>query len=62
MQSEELKAAIEAATTDRDGKKILPCDEAFRLADELQVDLMDIGRICNRIDVKIARCQLGCFK
>jgi len=43
-----------------DGK--LPCAVAFKIARELKVPLKDIGQAANEMKVKIAACQLGCFK
>ncbi|MFQ6036458.1 MAG: hypothetical protein ACE5NM_11535 [Sedimentisphaerales bacterium] len=43
------------------GRKKLTCAEAFELARQFQTEIIDIGRICNRHNVKICKCQLGCF-
>jgi hypothetical protein len=43
-------------------KKRLTCAEAFELAKEYDVKIIEIGRICNQRNVKICKCQLGCFK
>jgi len=45
-----------------DGKKKLACAEAFKLANEFQVEAVDIGRVCNRQKIRICKCQLGCFR
>ena len=39
----------------------LPCAVAFRIAREFKVSPGEIGEICNRINIKIRSCQLGCF-
>jgi len=39
----------------------MPCPRAFELAEQLGVEVSEIGRLCNREGVKIAQCQLGCF-
>lgn len=59
---EDLRDIVLAATEERDGKRILRCARAFELAAERGVDLLDVARVCNREGVKIAQCQLGCFK
>lgn len=61
-RSEELiNAVLERAKKSGDGKR-LPCAEAFKLAQKFGAEVIEIGRICNRSNVKICKCQLGCFK
>ena len=45
-----------------DGKKKLACAEAFKLSEELGAGRAEIGRICNQHDIRICKCQLGCFQ
>ncbi len=40
----------------------LPCKRAFELAEELGVLPREVGSAANEAEVKIAACQLGCFK
>lgn len=42
-------------------KKKLMCTEAFELAKKYNVEIIEIGRMCNQHDIKICKCQLGCF-
>ncbi len=42
-----------------DGK--ITCTEARKLAEELQVDPSEIGKLCDEEKVKIISCELGCF-
>jgi hypothetical protein len=44
-----------------DGRKMLTCAEAFELARQFQAKVIEIGRICNQHNIKIHKCQLGCF-
>jgi len=44
-----------------DGGKRLTCAAAFQLAKEFEAKIADIGRICNQNNIKICKCQLGCF-
>ncbi|MFH1716041.1 MAG: hypothetical protein ABIF19_01710 [Planctomycetota bacterium] len=44
-----------------DGRKRLACAAAFELAKEFEAQIADIGRICNQNNIKIRKCQLGCF-
>lgn len=50
------------AATGKDGKKRLACQAAFALSQKEDISLKEIGSICNRNDIKISSCQLGCFK
>jgi len=59
--NEIIEAVIQAAS-DIDGRKRLPCAEAFRLAEQFGVEKGEIGRICDAHKIKISNCQLGCFK
>jgi hypothetical protein len=54
----EVAAAVRARA--KDGR--LACREAFTLANELGVAPGRIGEAANAVGVKIAACQLGCFK
>lgn len=50
---EELKARSE------DGR--IPCAEALKLAEELEVPTLEVGRAANELDIKVVSCSLGCF-
>ena len=43
-------------------RKRLTCAEAFELAKEFQTEIIEIGRVCNQHDIRICKCQLGCFE
>jgi hypothetical protein len=45
-----------------DGRRTLTCAEAFELAKKLEIEIMEVGRICNQNNIRIRKCQLGCFK
>jgi len=61
MDNERLTDAVMERAVDVDDKKKLSCAQAFELAKELNVAVVEIGRICNQHDVRICQCQLGCF-
>jgi hypothetical protein len=61
MDNDALTAAVMEASFEEDGKRKLACPEAFKLAATLDVELLDIARICNRAGIRICQCQLGCF-
>ncbi|MBN2592898.1 MAG: hypothetical protein JXA81_05265 [Sedimentisphaerales bacterium] len=44
-----------------DGRKQLTCAEAFELARKHKAKIIEIGRICNQNNIRICKCQLGCF-
>jgi hypothetical protein len=39
----------------------LPCPVAFKLSEKHKVSRKIIGLMANRLSIKIANCQLGCF-
>ncbi len=60
-KSKLVDAVIEAASEIDDRKK-LTCADAFELADKFETEIIEIGRICNRHNIRICKCQLGCFR
>ncbi len=60
-KSKLVEAVIEAAS-EIDGRKKLPCAEAFQLAGRFSVKVLEIGHVCNAKNIRICNCQLGCFK
>ena len=60
-KKEELVNAVLERAQKQDGRKKLACAEAFELAQEFEVEVVEIGRICNRQNIRIRKCQLGCF-
>ena len=50
---EELRASLV------NGK--LPCAVAFKIARKLKVTPRQVGDTANKLNIKIASCQLGCF-
>ncbi len=39
----------------------LPCAVAFKIAKQLNVTTKEVGEACNKLNLKISSCQLGCF-
>ena len=60
-KKEDLINAVLERAQEIDGRKKLACAEAFELAQKFEVEVIEIGRICNRNNVRICKCQLGCF-
>ncbi len=61
-KEKDLIDAVLKRAQEVDGIKRLACAEAFELAQEYEFRVIMIGRICNQHDIKICKCQLGCFK
>ncbi|MFC2044832.1 hypothetical protein ACFLT8_06565 [Chloroflexota bacterium] len=55
--TKELDEQIKASLVN--GK--LPCSVAFEIAKQLNVSTKAVGEACNKLNVKISSCQLGCF-
>jgi len=62
MKPEELDRVVLEASVELDGKRKLSCARAFEIAERHGVAKKEIGKSCNRAGVRIAACQLGCFK
>jgi len=60
-KEEDLINAVLERTEDSDGRKKLACAEALKLSQELNVEAAEIGRICNQQNIRICKCQFGCF-
>jgi hypothetical protein len=58
-----VDAVLKSADSGRrpDGKKRLTCAEAFELAKRYEAEIIEVGRICNQNNIRICKCQLGCF-
>ena len=57
MKEEEITAKIREAA--KDGK--IACAMAMKIAAENGLSNKQIGELLNRLKIKIAQCQLGCF-
>jgi hypothetical protein len=60
-KKEDLIKTVGDRAQEIDGRKKLTCAEAFELAGELGEEIIEIGRICNQQNIRICKCQLGCF-
>ncbi|MHC4556765.1 MAG: hypothetical protein ACYTFW_05360 [Planctomycetota bacterium] len=63
-KKEQLVDAIlksSSSKRDSDNRKRLSCAKAFDLAKKFETEIIEIGRICNQHDIRICKCQLGCF-
>ncbi len=57
MKEEEITAKIKEAA--KNGK--IACAQAMKIAAENKISNKEMGEILNRLKIKIAQCQLGCF-
>ena len=55
--TKELERKIQASLVN--GK--LPCPTAFKIAEQLNISNKEVGEACNKLNLKICSCQLGCF-
>lgn len=41
--------------------KTITCAQAFAIAEDLRISKVKMGKMLNELQVKITKCQLGCF-
>jgi len=58
---EELTKRVLERSKEVDGRRTLTCAQALSFAAEFGVEPIQVGRICDRENVRLGRCQLGCF-
>ena len=61
MTRETLEQAVLAGSKTEQGRLQMSCARAHVLAEDLGVSLGAIGQVCERHDIKLTGCQLGCF-
>ncbi|MCJ7493465.1 MAG: hypothetical protein MUP68_04400 [Deltaproteobacteria bacterium] len=57
MKEEEIAAKLKEAA--KDGK--ISCAMAQKIASENKIPMKQVGNLLNKMKIKIAQCQLGCF-
>ncbi len=55
------KKQIEKLLKDRSNDGRITCSEARKIAEELRVPYIEVGRMANELKIKIKKCELGCF-
>ncbi len=58
---EELAQVVLKRSQVVEGRRVLTCAQALSLAAELGVEPARIGQICDQENIRLGRCQLGCF-
>ena len=62
MENQEaLEKAVLASVSVEQERKKLRCQDALAIADRCEVSPGEIKKLCNRLEIKIIACQLGCF-
>ena len=61
MTSGNIPRLIETLKAQAGDDKHLACADVFKIARDRDVPLVDVGRTCNELGIKIMQCQLGCF-
>jgi len=61
MTAGNIPRLIETLKAQAGVDKRLACADAFRIAQDLDVPLAEVGRACNELGIKMMQCQLGCF-
>ncbi len=58
----DIRNMILDKTYEENGQKKIKCQDALEIAEKLDKSPHDIARVINKEKIKIAACQLGCFK
>ncbi|HDP34108.1 MAG TPA: hypothetical protein ENN29_03245 [Candidatus Hydrogenedentes bacterium] len=61
MDNATVKNAVNSVALEKEGAISLSCSDAFQIAKKYGLNLKDISRYCNQNNIKIVKCQLGCF-
>jgi len=61
IENVEIKKKIHQLLQERSKSGRITCTEARKIAEELAVPYIEVGRIANELNIKIRKCELGCF-
>jgi len=56
-----MAADIESKIKEAMVKGKLPCPAAFQIAKDFNMTPKQVGELANKLNIRIAGCQLGCF-
>ena len=59
--TDEQQNVIEKLVRDAAKEKRILCSGAQAIAKSLGIPSQEVGRIANELNIKISKCQLGCF-
>lgn len=61
IEKTQKKKLIEKLLKERSNDGKITCSEARKIAEELNVSYIEVGRAANELKIKIRKCELGCF-
>lgn len=61
LMSAEVEERVLQAVREKAEENRLPCAAALKLAEELEVPPIEVGKAANALGIKIVKCSLGCF-
>ena len=61
MKKEKIKEELLKKTVTHEGKQSITCANALEIAEKLSVAPIEVGKMCNEMEIRIKNCQLGCF-
>lgn len=61
IENIQQKKLIENSLKERSNDGKITCAEARKIAEELNVPYIEVGRVANELNIKIRKCDLGCF-
>lgn len=61
METNSKLEMIEKYCELKNDRKFIKCANAFKVAEELDIKVSELGKLCNDNKIKIMGCQLGCF-
>ena len=61
IEKTQQKKLIEKLLTERSNSGKITCAEARKIAEELGIPYIEVGRVANELKIKIRKCELGCF-
>ncbi|MBC7231226.1 MAG: hypothetical protein H5T74_12650 [Actinobacteria bacterium] len=59
--SDGVDERVKEAVKERAEEGRIPCAVALKLAEELGVPALEVGKAANALGIKIVACSLGCF-
>lgn len=61
IEKTQQKKFIEKLLREKSNDGKITCSEARKIAEELNVPYIEVGRMANELKIKIRKCELGCF-
>lgn len=61
IEKTQQRKLIERLLKERSNDGKITCAEARKIAEEIGVPYIEVGRVANELKIKIRKCELGCF-